>query len=315
MLIGLMGTAVVISLVFERRAFCSYVCPVGGFIGLYSQLAPLEVRVRDAALCVSHREKTCYAGSEAGEGCPWQVYPAGLQRNSPCGMCLECLRTCPHDNIALRVRPFGVDLPRPVGRRLDEAWKGFLMLASAVAYSAVLLGPWGEIKSAAFRVGSLEWAAFAGGFLALAFIAIPGVFALHVRVGQALAGVRRGFRVAIANFAQALIPLGLAAWAAFSLSFVMSNLSYLWPVLSDPLGAGWNLLGTSAVPWTPYLGAALPALQTGLLVLGLTWTASLAWRIADRLPILEGRSPALMASPVVIFAVLLTVLQLWLLIG
>ena len=28
------------SLVFERRAFCRYLCPVGGFIGLYSQSRP-----------------------------------------------------------------------------------------------------------------------------------------------------------------------------------------------------------------------------------------------------------------------------------
>lgn len=36
----------------ERRAFCRYLCPVGGFIGLYSQLAPVEIRVKDTAICV-----------------------------------------------------------------------------------------------------------------------------------------------------------------------------------------------------------------------------------------------------------------------
>ncbi|MGB8647405.1 MAG: 4Fe-4S binding protein, partial [Anaerolineae bacterium] len=35
------------SLLFERRTFCRYLCPVGGFIGLYSQLAPVEIRVKD----------------------------------------------------------------------------------------------------------------------------------------------------------------------------------------------------------------------------------------------------------------------------
>jgi hypothetical protein len=315
LLLSLVGAAIVVSLVFERRTFCSFVCPVGGFIGLYSQVAPIEVRVRDAALCASHREKTCYTGNAGGEGCPWQVFPAGLRRNSSCGMCLECLRTCPHDNIALRIRPFGADLPRAVGRRLDEAYKGFLMLASALAYSAVLLGPWGEIKLAAFRVAAPEWVAFASAFLALAFIALPGIFVLHVGLGRALAGLRRGLRETVADFAQALIPLGLAAWAAFSLSFVLSNLSYLGPVLSDPFGVGWDLLGTTAVPWTPYLGTALPALQTGVLILGLAWTARLAMRIASSHPVREGRSAALLASPVVSFAFLLTVAQLWLLIG
>ena len=318
-LLGLMAAAVGVSLVFERRAFCSYVCPVGGFIGLYSQVAPLEIRVRDASVCAGHSEKTCYFGSQHGEGCPWQVFPAGLNRNSACGMCFECLRTCPHDNIALRLRPFGSDLPRPAGRRLDEAYKGLLMLASALAYSAVLLGPWGAIKTAAFRVGTPEWAIFAGAFLAAAFIGLPGAFALHVVAGRALGGLRRGLRETVAEFAQALIPLGLAGWAAFSLSFVLSNLSYLWPVLSDPFGAGWNLIGTAAGAWTPYLGGALPALQTGILVCGLAWAASLARRIAARLVgggTLGGRRRAVaLASPVVSFALGVTVLQLWLLIG
>ncbi len=318
LLLGLFATATAINLVFERRAFCKYLCPIGGFIGLYSQVAPVEVRVRDAALCAGHREKTCYTGGNGGEGCPWQVFPAGLSRNSPCGMCFECLRTCPYDNLAVNLRPFGADLPRAAGRRLDEAFKGFLMLGSALAYSAVLLGPWGEAKLAAFRVGTAEWAVFAGGFLAATFIALPGAFALHVAAGRALARARLGLREAVAQYSQALIPLGLAAWGAFSLSFVFANLSYLWPVLSDPFGSGWNLLGTVAVAWTPYLASALPALQTAVLIGGLAWAAALTSRIA--LPVqgedMRGRRRAILqAAPVVSFAFVVTVAQLWLLIG
>jgi len=318
LLLGLIGAATVVSLVFERRAFCKYLCPIGGFVGLYSQVAPVELRVRDAALCAAHREKTCYVGGPGGEGCPWQVFPAGLTRNSSCGLCFECLRTCPYDNIAVNLRPFGADLPRPAGRRLDEAFKSFLMLGSALAYSAVLLGPWGEIKLAAFRVGTPEWAAFAGGFLAATFLALPGAFALHVAAGRLLAGPRGNFRETLASYSQALVPLGLAAWVAFSLSFVFSNLSYLWPVLSDPFGAGWDLFGTAVGAWTPYLGAAVPTLQAGILIGGLAWAAGLASRIGHRLlgdDQRGSRRALLQASPVVGFAFVVTVVQLWLLIG
>jgi ferredoxin len=314
-LLGLMGAALILSLIFERRAFCSHVCPVGGFIGLYSQLAPIELRARDRQLCASHREKTCYTGSPQGEGCPWQTFPAGLDRNSPCGMCFECLRTCPYDNIAIRLRPFGADLPRAAGRRLDEAYKAFLMVASALAYSAVLLGPWGEVKLAAFRVGSGEWWIYTAAFLGFAFLGLPGLFALHVAAGRTLGGLRSAMRESVAQLAQSLIPLGLAAWAAFSLSFVLTNLSYLWPVLSDPLGAGWNVLGTASAPWIPYLGGALPALQTGVLMIGLVSAASIAVRTARRVPGATDRSARRTAGPVVVFAFGVTVVQLWLLIG
>jgi polyferredoxin len=64
-LLGLIGLAVGLSLIFENRAFCSNVCPIGGFTGMYSQMSPIELRVRDTAVCAAHGQKTCY------EECPW----------------------------------------------------------------------------------------------------------------------------------------------------------------------------------------------------------------------------------------------------
>src|SRR5581483_9621163 len=52
-LAAMLFTAIGLSMVFERRAFCRYLCPVGGFIGLYSQTAPLELRIKDKQTCVT----------------------------------------------------------------------------------------------------------------------------------------------------------------------------------------------------------------------------------------------------------------------
>src|SRR5512143_3308897 len=52
-LAGMLAAAVGFGLVFERRSFCRYLCPVGGFIGLYSRAAPLELRVKDKGLCAT----------------------------------------------------------------------------------------------------------------------------------------------------------------------------------------------------------------------------------------------------------------------
>src|SRR3990172_7724733 len=112
MLFGAIG----LSTVFERRAFCRYLCPVGGFIGLYSQAAPIELRIKDKQVCVTCDGKPCYNGSANGYGCPWDVFPGGLTRNTYCGLWLECLRTCPHDNIAVNLRPFSADLAKPSTR-------------------------------------------------------------------------------------------------------------------------------------------------------------------------------------------------------
>jgi hypothetical protein len=313
--------AIAASLIFERRAFCRYLCPVGGFIGLYSQVAPVELRVVDTAVCAAHTEKSCYVGNDEGFGCPWQVYPGGLTKNTYCGTCMECLRTCPHDNIAINLRAFGDDLLVASGRKMDEAFKSFLMLGSALIYCAVLLGPWGALKSAAYSVGSLSWVVYAMTFLAIVFGLLPALFLLSVIAGGALSGASKSHisqpgswlkshRKTYIAFAYALVPLGLAAWVAFSLSFVFTNLSYLWPALSDPLGWGWDLFHTASVNWTPYLSSWLPVMQVIVLLVGLVWASRVAVRIAhqhitsERLP--RDVSPTRLALPVVAFCLALT---------
>jgi len=286
-LLGFVLVAIVTSLLFERRTFCRYLCPVGGFIGLYSQAAPVEIRVKDQAVCAGHREKTCYTGNEEGYGCPWMLFPGSLTANTYCGMCTECLKTCPHDNVALFVRPPTAELWQRADRRVDEAFKGLIMLACAFIYSAVLIGPWGFLKQTAAAVGPPGWFAYAAAFLALNLAVLPGLFWLAVRIGGRLSGRGREQggnrpRKLFADYAAVLVPLGLAAWAAFSLSFVLVNLSYAWSVPSDPLGWGWDLLGSASLKWTPYLTGLVPYLQIPVMLAGLGVALALALSTARR---------------------------------
>jgi len=299
-LAGMLLAAIALSLVFERRAFCRYVCPVGGFIGLYSQIAPIELRIKDKPVCVTCEGKPCYNGSSAGYGCPWDVFPGGLNKNTYCGLCMECLRTCPHENIAVNLRPFASDLQQP-SARLDEAFKGFVMLGSAIVYSAVLLGPWGFLKEAAFRVGSPAWFAYVLGILTVIGLVLPGSFALCAAPGRDWSGFRRRF----AGLATGLIPLGLTAWIAFSLSFVLANGSYVLSSLSDPLNLGWDLLGTASLAWQPMLTAGLAPVQSFVLAAGAVWSARLAQKAAAQARI----SPV----PAMLYCVAAASLLMWLL--
>ena len=69
----------------------------------------------DSRLCAAHSEKTCY------QSCPWGLYPLALKNSAQCGLCMECLRVCPQDNIAVNLRPFGSDLGRP-GSARQSGW-------------------------------------------------------------------------------------------------------------------------------------------------------------------------------------------------
>lgn len=271
--------ALALSLIFERRSFCRYVCPVSGFIGLYSMAAPVELRVRDPEVCRTHTQKTCYLGNAQGYGCPWLVFPGALERNTYCGLCTECLKTCPLDNVALNLRPPGADLLVPRGRRLDEAYKGFIMLACVLIYSAVFLGPWGWLKGMANMTAAGRYLVYAGAFLAINLLILPGIFYVCTWLTRRWGGLTVPVRKAFTDYAYSLVPLGLLAWIAFSLAFVFINGSYAVAVVSDPFGWGWDLFGTQDFPWTPFMPQAVQYLQLGLLIAGLVTSIYLAYRI------------------------------------
>jgi polyferredoxin len=305
-LLVFIGVAMALHLVYGKRVFCRYVCPVGGFVGLYAMVAPLEIRVKDPQVCRTHKEKECLRGSATAYGCPWLEYPGTMVRNTYCGMCTECLKACPKDNIGINLRPFGQDLLVADHRRLDEAYKAFIMLTCAGVYSAVMMGPWGWLKDWA-NLGSVPgFVVYATLFLAANLLVVPGLFYLAAWAGRRLAGLRRGgpalppTEQLVVHFAYALVPMGLAAWIAFSLAFVLVNGSYAVPLLSDPFGWGWNLFGTAGYPWTPYVPEILPFLQAPVLLAGLAVAITYAHKIARQ--VIPGRAAAFRATlPVAVF--------------
>ncbi len=305
-LLGLILLSIVLSLVFENRSFCNQICPIGGFTGIYSQAAPVELRVTDPVVCASHSEKICY------QSCPWGVYPLALKDNSACGLCMECLRVCPKDNLALNLRPFGSDLAiARHSNRLDEAFLALVMLGSGLAFTAVFTGPWGVLKSAAFHIFTPEWLLYVLGFLALNLALLPGLYSFSVWAGQKWIKSKQTFRRALANYAQILLPLGLCAWIAFTISFAFPKAPYVLSVLSDPFGWGWNLFGTAHTTWNPDVSAWSPILQAGLLLLGLFWSTWVAGKLMENQPKPDQRQ----VLPVLGFCLAYSLAMLWLLIG
>lgn len=299
-LLGVLALAMGLSLVFERRAFCSYLCPIGGLSGLYAQAGPVEVRVKDLRICAAHKQKDCH------QACPWNLYVPALQSSNPCGLCMECLRACPHDNIAVNLRPWGSDLGPGTKHRLDEAFLGLALLASALINSAVFLGPWGGLKSAAFAVGSGAWFGYAAACLGVALILLPGLYAAAVWAAQVWEGKTLPLKKALAHYSQVLVPLGLMAWIAFTVSFAFAKFSYVMPVLSDPFGWGWNLLGIEKPGAVGSSTAFSLYLQVIILAGGLFWSSRVTRRIVS-----STRGALVLAG----FSGLFTLGMLWLLIG
>jgi hypothetical protein len=313
--------ATVLHAVYRQRTFCSYVCPVSGFLSLFSMASTLEVRPRDTGVCATCKEKACLAGSEKGWGCPWLLYPSKLERNNYCGLCMECVKTCTHDNMTVKLRPFCSDTHL---KGYDEAWKAFIMLALAAAYSVLYQGPWGIFKDWA-NIGEVgNWKGFAVYAAALwssSLLLIPAVFVAAVALGRILARRRAkteaaepSFKDVFLAFAYPLVPLGLLAWVTFSLPLMLVNGSYILMVISDPFGWGWNLFGTARIAWTPIVPHWGPYLQVPLLLTGLYFALKTGTAHARRL--FPGGAAARKAfAPVAAVLTGFVVFFLWLYVG
>ena len=66
-----------------------------------------------------------------------------------------------------------------------------------------------------------------------------------------------------------LCPVGIFAWIAFSLLAIMVNYGYIISVFSDPLGLGWDLLGTADSHFKALMPDWIPVIQGLVLLAGL----------------------------------------------
>jgi|Deesub1362B_J571_1020462.scaffolds.fasta_scaffold00004_102 ferredoxin len=320
---GLFIISTVLMLFYSKRAFCRYVCPVGGFIGLFSMFSSIELRVKDRQLCKKHITKECIRGSDISYGCPWFEYPGNMDRNAYCGLCFECVKACPFDNIRLNARGFGRDLLVSKGKGLDEAWKVFIMLSLAGVYVAVMQGPWGWLRDWAnvfysppygFALTGLNNYIF---YLAivwgLSLAIVPALFYVTAAISKYFSESKHSVKDIFTGFSYELVPLALMAWIAFSIPIIQVNWSYILNTISDPFGWGWNLLGTKNISWNPIFPGLIPYEQLIILLIGLYYSIKTGYKLAaqyfDRNVVLRGFLPQL------VFIVIASSTFAWLFLG
>ena len=239
----LLGSAAVVSLVFEKRAFCSYVCPVGHLLGLYAHCSVLEWGVADEAKCKACKTKDCVAKKNhyklIGRSCTSNLYPATIRDNRECLLCTQCLKACPNDNLRLSVRRPFADFFRSI--ELRAAQVGFVVLVSGFVVSEIL-SEWSASKAVLTWVPSrLMDALGATGpparFLSgvVIFVVFPSVLFLIVAGLAKLAG-GESLGASAKTFALLVLPTMAGAHLMKAIFKTTSRIPY-WPhVLSDLSG-------------------------------------------------------------------------------
>ncbi|MFM7735131.1 MAG: cytochrome c oxidase assembly protein, partial [Alphaproteobacteria bacterium] len=280
------AAAFAVDAIFRGAAFCKWVCPLGQWNFVASTVSPLSVAVERPSACATCSGHECLRGSPAGRGCETELFLPRKRGNLDCTFCLDCVRACPHDAIGLVARPAlpalaadvrGSSIGRPA-RRPDLALLVLVFVAAAFANAAGMIGPMAgpETGGIASALARTAWIPVATGLLPVA--AVAACAAVARRAGR----LEPPLREIACRFSMALVPLGVAMWAAHLLFHFATGAGAIVPVLQRAVASvAGPWLG--APDWSAARGLAPDWLEPAkLLVLdvGLCATLWVAWRIA-----------------------------------
>ena len=322
----------VLLVTFERKAMCRYVCFVGRVSGQYAMMGMLELRRRDPDTCRKCRTKDCYHGREGhGLPCPTSEFMGGMNENQYCTLCTECVKSCPHDNIALNIRSSGADVLHPHRSKPDEAYMAVLVFIVSAFHGAAMIPLWMEwedalrgwiIDTQTRLLGSdvLGFSGHQGGLMTftlmmLGCIFIPGLiywalcWVMRVASGRTDYSTRQLF----IKFSYTLLPVALFYHLAHNATHVFYEWSKLRRLASDPLGWGTDFFGTARAPlsalWSP---ESIWYLQVALIIIGHIYGIIVAQRAAFRL-YREKKASFRVHLVMMVGMILMSMLSLWLL--
>ncbi len=290
--LGMAALAVGSALLFEKKTFCRYACPVGRIQGIYANFSPVELRPRNPRACDKCETEDCLNGNERGYPCPTGISLKVVHDSSYCIGCTECIKSCNKYNVALNLRPFATDLHRITEPRRDEAWLCLSLLALTLFHGLTMTTAWESfapgqsslLKWMHLTLGTPSWVSFSVGMLgatAIPVLAYWGACKLSARLTY---GSGVSARTLFSSYAFSLLPVALFYHLAHNSMHVLMEGGHIVPLLSDPLGRGADYLGTASTRVTALVSETpLGVFQVGLIIVGHVFGVVVAHRISRRL--------------------------------
>ncbi len=315
-LLSLLIMSVVMAFIFERRAFCRYVCPIGGMCGIYAMTSTVELRAKSRGRCDSCTTKECIKGTDDAYACPWFEYPGEMDRNNYCTMCAECVRACPHDNVGVSVRPPGQDLWRTNRRVFDEVILAVGMIGVMASHTIATTQPYDDwVSGLEVDSGIPAWVTITMVYVVsilLANLAYLGVSALAASWTATPKRPLDGPTV-YRWTGYALIPLALSMHLARNVLFlniwgtaIVDVMANMFNAPGFPFGTGpvetQDLLPDSTVWW----------IRMAIILLGFIFSAYAAYRLSLRMQP-KRRLAGRMLAAILIAMVAFSIVYVWIL--
>ncbi|BAZ02810.1 nitrogen assimilation regulatory protein [Tolypothrix tenuis PCC 7101] len=257
LLVVITAGAVIFSLIYERRLWCRYLCPIGGMNGMFAKLSMVELRSTQQVCGSQCNTFGCYKGSDAtpvtfadalpneGQatgGCPLYSHPAQLQDNRDCMLCMTCLKACPNRSAQLNLRfPASDLLDNHRGFWAEAALLLLLFGGVFMHHTQTILGwlGWGGIPiDADHLLMSIP--------IALVFLAIPAILTY---LTHAIARFFDPEQPHYLTIIYAYLPFTLAANLAHYIPAAMMEAGQILLVVARTLGFSGASLPTLTWSW------------------------------------------------------------------
>lgn len=343
LIVAYFAAALIVDALFREASFCKYVCPVGQFNFLAATLSPLEVAVRDQAICTDCRTKDCIRGVRARpaepplalaanaptsshalpviqRGCELALFQPRKVDNLDCTFCLDCVYACPHDNVGILARVPAEKLGHSgarsgigaVERRFDFTALITVFTFGALLNAFAMISPVYALEQGIASATGLtvEWPILAAMFVVALVIEPALLLAAAAWLSRLQANGREPLLAVVNRFARSLVPLGFGVWLAHYGFHFFTGVLTIVPVTQDAVWRAWGtpLLGMPLWRLGGLPDYAVDPIEIGFMSLGLVGSWLVAWTIARQV---DARRAVRIAVPWMVLHALLYVAAMW----
>lgn len=282
MLLTILTGAVAFGLFFKGRAWCRYVCPLGGVSQVYARGALWKLRVRDS-VCADCATKDCVAPDASYEGCPMHLTPFAIESVANCNLCGACVKRCPNDSLRLTFEAPSSDLKpgvplAPVVSVMIVCMAGLISFLNLMESGVLPIDEWLRGPLLTPVVSTILMASMLG----LSALLVRGVARFVTGIGTPGAEYLRTAGML------ALIPLLLLAHLGHVGAEFWEDGGELSGPLAERVHVSWlHLSGLWGAPWTSYFSAICVVIGAVVSLAVLRWSLAQADR-PDRLRAMTG---------------------------